>query len=510
VTKFGQVYLTTAYPGTVKAWHFHKKQDDNVTAINGMAKIVLYGFFSILIGILSASFSTIALTIAVIGIAAIIVISHPRNGVLLLFLIAPFYGLLKRLFPTGATSIPAITLDILFSIIFIGIIFRAKKQEISSFLRKPIVWLILLFLIIGFLQLFNSYLISWGIGLRGFKTTFYYILAVPVGFLFLREEKDIKKIYKILILASVISATYGIRQFLFPTLAEREFVAKYLDQSFLPGAIRSFSTFICQYSFGMFLTITNAIVIIFLLNDKNIKRRFIYSIIILIQWVAALMSLSRGTYITIFSLFLFIWFTTRGVDKKVKMVSIFVIGLILIGYLLINIPIFSHITSRFHFLKTSSFRSRYVLLWPISLELLSKHPFGIGVGNVRPVGEGIYVEDLPFGRYETDNQFINVALESGIQGMILFTIVLLGLIKIGVQNFRRPYNQFIKINSQIMLCIIFATILFSTIGNILTAYPINFLFWFFCGVLIKLDCLNKFTEKQHISKNKQNEKIPQQ
>ncbi len=40
--KFGQVYLTTAYPGVVKAWHFHKKQDDNVTAIKGMAKVVLY------------------------------------------------------------------------------------------------------------------------------------------------------------------------------------------------------------------------------------------------------------------------------------------------------------------------------------------------------------------------------------------------------------------------------------------------------------------------------------
>jgi len=40
--KFGQVYLTTAYPGVVKAWHFHKKQDDNITVVKGMAKIVLY------------------------------------------------------------------------------------------------------------------------------------------------------------------------------------------------------------------------------------------------------------------------------------------------------------------------------------------------------------------------------------------------------------------------------------------------------------------------------------
>ena len=40
--QFGQVYLTTAYPGVVKAWHYHKKQTDNFTCIKGMMKVVLY------------------------------------------------------------------------------------------------------------------------------------------------------------------------------------------------------------------------------------------------------------------------------------------------------------------------------------------------------------------------------------------------------------------------------------------------------------------------------------
>ena len=40
--KFGQVYLTTAYPGAVKAWHFHKKQTDNFICIQGMMKVVLH------------------------------------------------------------------------------------------------------------------------------------------------------------------------------------------------------------------------------------------------------------------------------------------------------------------------------------------------------------------------------------------------------------------------------------------------------------------------------------
>ena len=40
--KFGQVYLTTAYPDVVKAWHYHKKQTDNFTCIKGMMKVALF------------------------------------------------------------------------------------------------------------------------------------------------------------------------------------------------------------------------------------------------------------------------------------------------------------------------------------------------------------------------------------------------------------------------------------------------------------------------------------
>jgi len=40
--RFGEVYVTTAYPGVVKAWHGHKKQTDNFTCIHGMMKVALY------------------------------------------------------------------------------------------------------------------------------------------------------------------------------------------------------------------------------------------------------------------------------------------------------------------------------------------------------------------------------------------------------------------------------------------------------------------------------------
>lgn len=40
--KFGQIYITAAYPGVVKAWHYHKKQTDNFTVIKGTSKVALF------------------------------------------------------------------------------------------------------------------------------------------------------------------------------------------------------------------------------------------------------------------------------------------------------------------------------------------------------------------------------------------------------------------------------------------------------------------------------------
>ncbi len=34
--------MTTSYPGVIKGWHYHDLQDDNMTVVKGMMKVVLY------------------------------------------------------------------------------------------------------------------------------------------------------------------------------------------------------------------------------------------------------------------------------------------------------------------------------------------------------------------------------------------------------------------------------------------------------------------------------------
>ena len=40
--KFGQAYITVAFPNVIKAWHKHKIQTDNLICISGNAKLVVY------------------------------------------------------------------------------------------------------------------------------------------------------------------------------------------------------------------------------------------------------------------------------------------------------------------------------------------------------------------------------------------------------------------------------------------------------------------------------------
>jgi dTDP-4-dehydrorhamnose 3,5-epimerase len=40
--RFGQLYVTTTYPGVVKGWHYHVEQTDMICCVSGELKVALY------------------------------------------------------------------------------------------------------------------------------------------------------------------------------------------------------------------------------------------------------------------------------------------------------------------------------------------------------------------------------------------------------------------------------------------------------------------------------------
>lgn len=41
-TKFGEIYFSCAYPGTIKAWHIHKSMTLNNVVVSGRARLAMY------------------------------------------------------------------------------------------------------------------------------------------------------------------------------------------------------------------------------------------------------------------------------------------------------------------------------------------------------------------------------------------------------------------------------------------------------------------------------------
>lgn len=41
-SKFAQCYVSMNYPGVVRAWHYHKRQDDHFVVVKGTCKVVMY------------------------------------------------------------------------------------------------------------------------------------------------------------------------------------------------------------------------------------------------------------------------------------------------------------------------------------------------------------------------------------------------------------------------------------------------------------------------------------
>ena len=41
-TTFGQCYVSLNYPGVIRAWHYHRKQEDFFVVVKGMCKVGLY------------------------------------------------------------------------------------------------------------------------------------------------------------------------------------------------------------------------------------------------------------------------------------------------------------------------------------------------------------------------------------------------------------------------------------------------------------------------------------
>jgi hypothetical protein len=141
--------------------------------------------------------------------AAVTILRNWRSGVYMFFLWMLFEDLFRKYMGNG----PALFFgkDILAGLVYISF-FTAVRRGSERRFRAPFLLFVGLFFLLGTMQVFNPNSPHILYGLLGFKTYFYYIPMMYVGYALIRSDEDLTKVLVWNAAASALIAGLGIAQ----------------------------------------------------------------------------------------------------------------------------------------------------------------------------------------------------------------------------------------------------------------------------------------------------------
>lgn len=286
--------------------------------------------------------------------------------------------------------------------------------------------------------------------------------------------KDINKIFLMLIIVSTVQSTYGIYQclsgkkfFNFSFLSGAELTKYYRGGNFL----RATGTFIDPNYYAYFLLVILPFIFYFLINEKNIKQKIIFSVILLINIIGIAVSSSRMGIIALILTLIF-FFIIAIKKKNISMIFVFLILLTLSKAFFKEYTLFVRFKG---IIPTET--ARYQILYYFFKDAIANFLLlGGGWGNF-----GTIMEGTGWGMASAaHNEYIQMLGEVGIFGVILillFIFMALHQYKITRQVLRKyktPENKrietwFIYLNFSfflILFCAFFLSIRYTKIPYI--------------------------------------------
>lgn len=357
-----------------------------------------------------------------------------RHGLILLFFVAlPF----ERLFTLDIAGYTLKLSYVLGLIIIIDALVLLIKKHIVLTLYRDELWL-LLFALLAILTTF------WSIDWKRSLVISFIIAFMAVLFYVLRRIIDLKlreKIITVLICMGVLTSLFAIWQFFIDKTSISHF--SYLRPEYSSGVFafaRVQSTFLEPLYFANFLLVP----IFFCLYRLAQKPTLKYNLILLILSLAFFLTLSRGAFLALAISLLVVGlvrliYQRDTINKFMKQILVmifsFILALLCVFSLAGNTGLtqfFGHTT----FTDTSeqgSVADRQSTI-QVAAEQSLKHPFGIGAGAFGALPQ--YKEDIPKKGYQTvNNLYLEITVELGFLGMILFLLFIWNYALSLVQNF---------------------------------------------------------------------------
>lgn len=391
---------------------------------------------------------------------AILIFLYPKISLFLLLLIRPCLDIYTNEpvlsffnFSLNFSSITAIITLIFTSYIIIKNHLRLK--EVPLFL--PVVFFLVVTLISSLFSIDRlTSLTEW---VRLLSIFSLYLL----GYLFIKTEKDLNKLIKIIILSALIPSALAIFQYFSQTGMSLPFEGIYN---------RIFGTFAHPNLFAYYLIIPVSILIYtyFVSDKKKIESLFLV-FLSAVFFVVLILTFTRGAWLALI-IFIFI----IGIVKYRKFLFIAFIILIL-SYLLIT-PIKSRVDDLISN-PTSSITWR-LGLWSDSLNYVKERLFfGQGTGTAKE-----YILDKrgpQFGSSDPHNDYLKISLENGVLGLILYMLLITTLIYNLIKRYLSASQLNIKVFMLFLIALSISFYIMSFVDNVLRNTAMQWVFWSLVG-----------------------------
>lgn len=443
----------------------NKLRCDEVSGRHAVAFVL-----GILSGILTFAVSPLYIFAAIVlALYAYAVLSLPEFGVMCLFFLAP-------LAPTSAL----IVLTALVSFAFFMKVIRAKR--VLTFRRVD-----LFVAALGVLIMFAG-IISFSA--ESLVPSFMYVVFIVGYFLVsccVRSDEWLHRCTAAAIWAGLIVAFYGILQYVFAgTMAKA-----WIDADLFDGISgRAVATLENPNMLGEYLIMILPMALAVWISGKGMPRKYSF-VTFACLGMCLILTWSRGAWLGfIFALIAFLLIWNR------RSMWLIVMGIIAIPFLPFVLPdtIVSRFTSIGNLADSST--SYRVNIWRGAMHMAYDHIFtGIGVG------EGAWREIYPDytlpgieAAPHSHNLFIQITLETGIFGILIFFIILFLLAKLAFTLFSRlgstdkgdlekNFIQSSKLAVAGPLCGLFAVLIQGLTDNSWYNYRVYLMFWLMIGLI---------------------------
>jgi len=354
----------------------------------------------------------IAFVLSILALTFLSFIKKDLTSLVLLYIISvTFHNLLwEELFRGSIFSFLSVWRQVVLLLLVLSSLLSLHKRPAGYTLRTAnhIDYLVILYLFVSVICLFKAPVLK--VGLYGFLTN----CSGCVAYLAVRSIKhnriDIDKLIRGVLLISAIPAAMSIYE---TFLANRNLflteAAKGAEQAFYrptTALVRSGSVFGDFLDNSFFLLLPLSVSAARLMSKRSLSSLLVFSFFSL-----ALLSTQSRAVTAFFILSLVVLLFRRLHDKRYRRAVFIVVTAALIFSL--------HSIYRLIYNFDVGSSVEHLIAWDASFYYISKYPAGMGLGTAGVVSDN-FQNILPEGRINNESWFLQIAVEEGYVGLVLF------------------------------------------------------------------------------------------